>query len=258
MISEQQLRAELSAVVSGAGTALAVADRLCQACVGLLEVDGASISLTLDGTNRGTFGSSGDLSRRLDALQFTFGEGPCLDAVRAGGPVLVADLDDSAETRWPAFTSAVLQAGISAVFALPVSLASQRVGALDLYRRRPGALSSQALTGGLLAARLAALPLLDMLAAQRQVVSRGEEDAWTQLASLERVEVYQATGMIVGALDVDATEALVRLRAHAYSRDLTAAELAWQIVERRLSLDGPDWQDPPHLQDPAGPDRPAP
>ena len=253
MISDQQLHDELGAAISGEGTALAVADRLCRACVGLLEVDGASISLTLDGTNRGTFGSSGDLSRRLDALQFTFGEGPCLDAVRQGGPVLVADLDDLAETRWPAFTEAVLKAGISAVFALPVSLSSRRVGALDLYRSRPGALSEQALTGGLLAAELAALPLLDMLATHREVVSRGEEDGWTQLASLDRVEVYQATGMIIGALDLDPTEALVRLRAYAYAHDLTAGEVAWQIVERRLSLDSPDWQDPPQRPDPPGP-----
>ena len=255
MVSDAQLRAELGAAISGAGTALAVADRLCQACVGLLGVDGASISVTLDGTNRGTFGSSGDLSRRLDALQFTFGEGPCLDAARHGGPVLVADLDDAAETRWPAFTQAVLEAGVSAVFALPVSLSTQRVGALDLYRGRAGALSEQALTGGLLAAELAALPLLDMLAAHREVVGRGEQDGWTQLASLDRVEVYQATGMIIGALDVDPTEALVRLRAYAYARDLTAVEVAWQIVERRLSLDTPDWQDHPHRQDPAGPER---
>ncbi len=255
MVSEQQIRAELGEAVAGAGTALSVADRLCRACVGLLEVDGASISLTLDGTNRGTFGSSGDLSRRLDALQFTFGEGPCLDAARHGRPVLVADLDDAAETRWPAFTEAVLKAGISAVFALPVSLSSQRVGALELYRSRPGALSSQALTGGLLAAELAALPLLDMLAHHREVVRRGDEDGWTQLASLDRVEVYQATGMIIGALDVDATEALVRRRAYAYAHDLTAVELAWQIVELRVPLDSPDWQDLPRWRDPAGPER---
>ena len=176
MVSDQQVRAGLGAAISGAGTASAVADRLCTACVGLLDVDGASISLTLDGTNRRTLGSSGDLSRRLDSLQFTFGEGPCLDAVRDGSPVLVADLDLPAETRWPAFTRAVLQAGIVAVFALPVGLTSQRVGALDLYRSRAGGLSEQDLTGGLLAAELAALPLLDMLAAHREVLGRGEQD----------------------------------------------------------------------------------
>ena len=253
MISDQELRAELGAAVSGAGTALAVADRLCRACVGLLDVDGASISLTLDGTNRGTFGSSGDLSRRLDSLQFTFGEGPCLDAVHHGGPVLVADLDDTTETRWPAFSQAVLQAGISAVFALPVSVTHQRVGALDLFRSRPGALTPQGLTGGLLAAELAALPLLDLLGPD--AARKGEQDGWIQLASLDRIEVYQATGMIIGALEIDPATALVRLRANAYARDMTAAELAWQIVERRVTLDSPDWQDLPHRQGPPGPER---
>jgi len=246
LTSEDRLRARLGAAVAVSGGALEAADSLCRACVGLLEVDGASISLTLDGTNRGTFGSSGELSRRLDALQFTFGEGPCLDAVRDGSPVLVADLDDPTHTRWPAFTGEVLRTGITAVFALPVALTSQPVGALDLYRGRPGPLDDRALTGGLLAAELAALPLLDVLSAHRDVVSRGEEDGWTQLASLERVEVYQATGMIVGALDVDPAEALVRLRAHALARGITAAEVATQIVARRMSLDSRDWQDPPN------------
>ena len=257
MTDDEWMRAELGAAVSTSSGALDAADSLCRACVGLLEVDGASISLTLDGTNRGTFGASGDLSRRLDALQFTFGEGPCLDAVRDGAPVLVADLDDPTETRWPAFTGAVLKAGISAVFALPVTLTSQRVGALDLYRTRPGPLDDQALTGGLLAAELAALPLLDVLAAHRDVVARGDEDGWMQLASLDRVEVHQATGMIIAAMDVDPVEALIRLRGHAFARGITAAELAWQIVERRLPLDSPDWQDPPDRRDPAHPDRPS-
>jgi hypothetical protein len=53
---------------------------------------------------------------------------------------------------------------------------------------------------------------------------------------LERVEVYQATGMIIGALDVDAVEALVRLRAHAFAQGRTASEAAWAIVERRTVL----------------------
>ena len=68
-------------------------------------------------------------------------------------------------------------------------------------------------------------------------VSRDElGDGWEQLASLQRVEVYQATGMIIGQLDVDASEALVRLRAYAFSRGLTASEAAWAIVERRVLL----------------------
>ena len=58
----------------GAGAA----DRLCEACVGLLEVDAAALSLILDGANTGTLGASGAPARLYDELQFTFGEGPCL------------------------------------------------------------------------------------------------------------------------------------------------------------------------------------
>ena len=146
MGARERLRAELGAAVTGPGGALSAADRLCRACVKLLAVDGAAVSLTHDGTTMGTFGSSGEMSRRLDELQFTYGEGPCLDAVASGRPVLVGDIRDRQEQRWPAFSRAVLDSGVRAVFALPVAIAHSPVGALDLFsapagsavRRRPG------------------------------------------------------------------------------------------------------------------------
>jgi hypothetical protein len=234
--ARERLRAGLGAAVA-AGGGLAAADQLCRACVELLEVDGAAISVVHDGASRGTFGSSGELSKRLDEFQFTFGEGPCLDAVTQRRPVLVADLGDTAEARWPAFAGAVLDLGVHAVFALPVAVATAQVGALDLFRSTPGALAADSLAGGLLAAELAALPLLDLMSADVDWAAAGEGgDGWSQLASLERVEVYQATGMVMGMLDVGPAEALVRLRAHAYASGLTASEVAWSIVERRLQL----------------------
>jgi GAF domain len=159
------MRAELGEAMSGATIALAAADKLCQACVDLLDVDGASISLMYDGRTRGTFGSSGDLSRRLDELQFTCGEGPCLDAVRDGSPVLVADFNDPTESRWPAFAGALLDSGVCAVFAFPIAVARDHVGALDLFRRTRGSLSAAAEAGAVMVAELAALPLLDLMTA---------------------------------------------------------------------------------------------
>ncbi len=51
--------------------------------------------------------------------------------------------------------------------------------------------------------------------------------------------------MVMGQLDVGPAEALVRLRAHAFANDLTASEVAWSIVERRLSLErDDDWRGP--------------
>src|SRR5882724_5703200 len=101
MPHDDRLRAEFAAALDGAPAGLVTADRICAACVDLLQVEGAAISLMHDGSTFGTFGSSSELSRRLDEFQFTFGEGPCLDAVRHGRPILVANLQDPAEQRWP-------------------------------------------------------------------------------------------------------------------------------------------------------------
>jgi len=243
---DERVRAALSAAVTGSRPGLSAADRLCHACVELLAVDGAAISLIHEGTSRGTFGSSGPLSRRLDELQFTFGEGPCLDSVRTARPVLVADLRDPTEQRWPAFAGAMLEVGVRAVYALPVAVASSSVGVLDLFRHAAGPLAGEDLAGGLLAAELAALPLLDLMAGHNDWTGLGEDaDAWSELASLERVEVYQATGMIMGLLGVSSAEALVRLRAYAFAHGLTAGQVAWSIVERQVVLDADDaWRRP--------------
>ena len=236
----QRLRAELGAATAGPGGALA-ADRLCRVCVELLQVDGAALSLVHG--DRGTVGSSGALSRRLDEFQFTFGEGPCLDSVREGAPVLVPDLQDPAERRWPAFRGAVRGAGLAAVFAIPVAVASSYVGALDLYRQDRGRLDARTLAGGMWAAQLAALPLLDVLGEPVEQGGPGtDEDAWDQLAALERVEVYQATGMVMESLDLDPAEALVRLRAYAATAGRTPSEIALALVERRLVVDDAGWR----------------
>jgi GAF domain len=246
--ASERLRDDLQAVMPGGGGPVGSADRLCHACVDLLRVDAAAISFVADGESRGTFGSSGPLSRRWDEFQFTFGEGPCLDAVSQGRPVVAEDLADPWERRWPAFAGAMLNDGVRAVFALPVRVAASRVGALDLFRRTAGSFDDDLRDGAEWASQLAALPLLDLMSADVDWDAVGQGDGWSQLASLERVEVYQATGMIQVQLDVDAAEALVRLRGYAFAHDLTASEVAWRIIERRLSLKPEDSQgesDPP-------------
>lgn len=238
--------AELNSVMARTSSGLAAADALCASCVGLLEVDGAAVSMVHDGESSGTFGSSSEASRRLDEYQFTFGEGPCLDAVASRGAVLVPDLDSPLENRWPVFTGALLDEGIRGVFALPIMIMSVCVGALDLFRARPGPLDADALAGARLAAEMATAPLLDLIAevkdadAAETASALGAETGDEPLLEMDRVEVYQATGMLIAALDVNADEALLRLRAHAIATGQTASQVARAIVERRLRLDRDD------------------
>jgi hypothetical protein len=214
------------------------ADRLCEACVDLFDVEGAALSLILDGAPTGTFGSSGARARLYDELQFTFGEGPCMDTLKHRAPVLVIDLAHPNEVRWPAFRSAMLAYHIRGVYAMPVIVGGQYAGALDLFRARPGDLSAEHLAGAFAAADLAELPVLDLLGGDLYAAAGDpDSDAWSELTALSRAEVSQATGMLMAQLDVDPAEALVRLRAHAYATGRAATDVARDILARRLRLE---------------------
>jgi hypothetical protein len=230
---QQQLRA----AVDGQRGAKA-ADRLCQACVALFDVDAAAISLILEGKTAATLGSSDVTARTLDELQFTLGEGPCLDSVAQRKPVLVVDLADPDDRRWPAFGPAMLAHRVRGVYAMPVVLAGEYVGALDLFRKQPGQLDRGDLTGAIAAAELAGIPLLDLLNGDLQAAATDPaSNAWAELNALSRAEVSQATGMLVAQLEIDPAEALVRLRAHAYATGRSATDVARDILDRRLKLE---------------------
>ena len=101
---------------------------------------------------------------------------------------------------------------IRGVYAMPVVVAGQYVGALDLFRAHPGVLGAEQLAGALVAAELAQMPLLDLLAEDLQaVVADPDSDSWAELNTLSRAEVSQATGMLVAQLEVEPAEALGRL-----------------------------------------------
>jgi hypothetical protein len=214
------------------------ADRLCVACLPLLGVDAAAISLIDAGESRGTFGASDAAARLLDSLQFTAGEGPCLEAAHMMVPVLVPDLHAQDEPRWPAFKDAAERAGVRAVFALPIRVGMIGLGALDLFRSVAGPLSVAQLSDALTVADGAAQILLDLVDESSTATERGDPLAqWAQVASLSRIEVYQATGMIMAQLDLSPAAALVRLRAHAFANELTASEVAQLITSRHLQME---------------------
>ena len=203
----------------------------------LLDVDAAAISLIFEGAAAGTLGASSAPARTLDEVQFTLGEGPCVDSIALRRPVLVADLADPGEHRWPAFSPAMLDHQIRGVIAMPVVIAGEYVGALDLFRRQPGHFDREHVYGAVVAAELASIPLLDLLDADLQAaVGDPASNAWAELNTLSRAEVSQATGMLVAQLDIDPAEALMRLRAHAYVTGRSATDVARDILDHRLRL----------------------
>jgi hypothetical protein len=111
---------------------------------------------------------------------------------------------------------------------------------MGLYRDRPVSLSDFQLGDALVLADTAALLLLDASgpAAGGPEAGTGPAGQPADLA-LHRAEIDQATGMLTEQLGIGIADAFVRLRAYAYAHDLRLAELASDIVARRVRL-GPD------------------
>lgn len=209
--------------------------RLCVVAVELLPVTGASVSLRANGMPV-QLSASNEQAAQVGEIQATLGDGPCRHAARLGAPVLAADLTDGRDAgRWPVFAQQATAAGVQAVYSIPLGNDTVCVGTLDLYRDTPGELSARELRTAQLVAGVMTVALMALPHAEDSG-SEGEEP-WLGGLATEHDEVYQAIGMIMAQLGVDADEALARLRAHAFAQNRTALEVARAVVSHRKRFD---------------------
>lgn len=207
--------------------------RLCRVATRSLAASGVGVSV-LSGVGAQVTAAASDLRfDRIEELQFTVGEGPCIDAFSTRRPVLCPDLEQDSTLRWPGYGPAARSEGVRAVFAFPMQVGAVRLGAVDVYRDEIGDLARQTVVQALIYADIALSTLLD-----DQL--RDGYDAGPRLDETlaGRFEVYQAQGMVMIQLGVGAAEAMARLRAHAYANDRRLVDVAEDIVARRLSLEG--------------------
>lgn len=246
-----------------AGAEAVSVGHVCRAAGLCVGTDGAALSL-VTGINLRTLLHATDTAARLvDDVQFTLGEGPCIDAWTQGSPVLAPDLHSvEARARWPWFAASAVDTGVEAVFAFPMRAGAIRPGVLVLYRKRAGSLMDEQLADALVLARAALDVTLDTARADGARSDGARSDGarsdgaksdgaggdgagsggvsdWSTpylpggLGS-DRAEVYQATGMVAVQMNAGLDEALARLRAHAFTTDASLAEVAQQVLDRVL------------------------
>ena len=205
--------------------------RMCRAAVRDLFAMGVGVSLLPRGSEPITVAASSEASVLVEELQFTLGEGPCIDAYASRSPVLVPDLSATAAKSWPGYAPAAQDHGVRAVFAFPLQVGAARLGALDVYRDHTGSLSAETLSRALTFAEVAMQGLLDAGTGTQETADMMDESEGN------RLEVYQAQGMVMVQLGVGAEEALARLRAFAYAHERRLNDVARDVIGRRLELE---------------------
>jgi ANTAR domain-containing protein len=231
----------IAAHAAAAGRRVAVAD-VCAVAVSSARAGGGWVAAASGRGPDFVICVTDLVSEQLAEMQQMLGEGPCHDVLDTAAPVLAADLgDDLSNRRWPAFTPEARQLGAAAVYAFPLVIGAIRAGVMGLYRSSPGPLSRPQLGDCLLLADTATVLLLDGLGDGTGPAADGAGNGARpagqppELAA-HRAEIDQATGMLTVQLGVGITEAFARLRAYAYTHDRRLADVAADIVARRLNL----------------------
>ena len=195
-------------------------------------MNGAGVMLMSGDIARGSLCTSDEVSRLVEELQYTLGEGPCIDAYQQDKVVAEPDLADPVTRRWPAFAPAALAAGVRAVFGFPLRVGTVHLGALNLYRDVPGPLTGDQHADALVVADVAARWVLEAQAgAPLDTVAEGLE-----AGADFHFAVHNAAGIVSVQERISLTEALIRLRAFAFSSDRLLANVARDVISRRLRL----------------------
>lgn len=210
---------------------------LCAHFLVALPVDGAAVSVFGGAVPETVVCATDGLAARLDELQFDLGEGPRWEAARTRRPVLEPRIREVAHPLWPVFHTALMDTAVEALYVFPLTLGALDVGIVELYSRTPGVLDRTDRAKALVLANEAAWNLLDRLLRVQEAAG----EAVTPTASpLSRREIHQATGMVLVQMNVTPTDALLVLRAHAFSHGKTVRTIAGDVVARRLQFSPED------------------
>lgn len=204
-------------------------DRLVADCVTLLGVDAAAILLLNRDRHLEVVASSNEASYLMEVFQLESRSGPCVEAVQTGEAVSITDIEHL-QSRWPAFARAIEGQGFSAVYALPMRLRDEKIGALNLFNSTQPPLSdfdrrlSQAL------ADVATIGIL-----QQRTVSRASVLVEQLQAALNtRISVEQAKGVIAEFGGVDMGIAFEAIRSFARKNRLKLSSVAESLIRREL------------------------
>ena len=171
--------------------------------------------------------ASSDFVRRIDDLQTTYQEGPCVTALREAHTVLVDDLAAEAR-RWPSFAPTAAAYGVASMLCFQLFASDESLGALNLYSSRVSGFDDESRALGALFASHAALAL-----------ARTRQMEQLHQALTTRDVIGQAKGILMERFGIDAAAAFAMLVHSSQETNIKVADVArWLAAEPRPDAEG--------------------
>jgi GAF domain-containing protein len=201
---------------------------LVERCAEVFDAACAGVMLeSPEGVLRLAAGSSTEM-KDLEQAEIDNEDGPCHEAYRTGEPVVADDLDHSdVAERWPSVVDHMRRLGLKAVYAFPLRLRDDRIGALNMYRTAPGKFAADDIRLAQAFADVATIGILQ----ERKVTSAELRAGQLQHALDSRLVIEQAKGLVSAQLGISLADAFDAIRRHARSNNRTIHDVAHSIVD---------------------------
>ncbi len=205
--------------------AAALAQRFLRAAAACVGMTSAAVVMVVDGHYLGPVMTSFPEPPKPSRLQFRFGEGPAMDALRQKAIVEVEDFAEATD-RWPAVAPAAVARGSRSVINIPL-IATEKLGlVLTLHSERPLPPCPMRTERVENIAALAPKALLDT-----EVINTASLCEHIETVLGEEVEIHQASGVLASLHSTVPSVGLDLLRLTAWAEDRHIADLARETVQ---------------------------
>jgi GAF domain-containing protein len=205
---------------------LARLGRVVEATRTVVGVDGTGLTLTCEDGQPRWVATTDAAMQLLEEVQHDFGEGPCLAAFAEDRVVAVQDL--ASELIWDRIAVVVRQLQVRGVLSVPVRLADQPVGTLNVYATQPRAWSPTEVQ----ALGAFAIVTAELVWTALELANHQLEVAQLRQALTSRIWIEQAKGMLAATQGVTLDQAFQQLRGRARSSSRKLAEVAQEAVQQ--------------------------
>lgn len=217
--------ARLAEELFSADSPTETADQVVNLARDELDVDFAGITMVRAGGALSTLAATDPVSVAADELQHELGEGPCADSSWTRQALISEDL--RADPRWPTWAPKAADLGISSILAVPLASSTRRIGALNLFSKRPREFSDEDVAFAHIFGRHAAL-----------AIRAAEKDANMVVALDGRKLIGQAQGILMERYGLDDARAFEILKRYSQTHNVKLRQVAAKLVATRRLPDG--------------------
>jgi GAF domain-containing protein len=171
---------------------------------------------------------SDETMRMLELFELQNDEGPCIESYRRNEQIVQDDMARSA--RWPRFTPVALENGYRSALAIPMRLRGDVIGAVNLFRDRPGQVERADVDAAQAFADIATIGILQ----QRAVSDARQLTGQLQTALNSRIVLEQAKGIVAERAQMDIGDAYQALRWYARNHNRYLRDVAAEVVSGAL------------------------